>query len=72
MKMVSLIVALAGIFVLALAVLSVFFPNNVRVLGLQSGGLLRGTISLFLLAITIMVYDKAYPRKAAPPKRKRK
>ena len=64
MRMVSLIVALAGIVVLALAVLSVLMPLNI--LGIQPGGFLRGTVSLFLLAITIMVFDKAYPRKPAP------
>jgi hypothetical protein len=68
MRVVSLIVALAGIIVLALAVLSAFVPLHI---GITPGGLLRGTVALFLLAITIMLYDKTYPRKPAAPKRKR-
>jgi hypothetical protein len=70
MRVLSLIVALAGIVALALAVLSVFVPLNLQ--GIQPGGFLRGTVSLFLLALTLMVYDKAYPRKPAAPKRRKR
>jgi hypothetical protein len=69
MRVVSLIVALAGIVVFVLAFLAAF--TSVDIAGIRPQGFLRGTVSLFLLAITIMVYDKAYPRKPAPPKRKR-
>jgi hypothetical protein len=69
MRVVSLIVAAAGVIVFILAVLSVLVPLY---LGITPGGLLRGTISLFLMAITCMMYDKAYPRKPAAPKQKRR
>ncbi len=69
MRVVSLIIAAAGVIVFILAVLSVLTPLQ---LGITPGGLLRGTVSLFLMAITGIVYDKAYPRKPAAPKRKRK
>ena len=69
MRVVSLIVAAAGVIVFIVAVLSVLVPIHV---GITPGGLLRGTVSLFLMAITFMVFDKAYPRKPTAPKRKKK
>ncbi len=69
MRIVSLIIAAAGVIVFILAVLSVLVPLQ---LGVTPGGLLRGTVSLFLMAITFIVFDKAYPGKPAAPKRKRK
>jgi hypothetical protein len=61
MKILSLVVTIGGIIVLFLAIIEVL--ANIRIMGVTGAGFLRGAMSLFLLALVIMVYDKFYLQK---------
>ena len=61
MKFISVIVVIAGIVVFILAVISALF--HVAIPPATAGGYIRGSSSLFLLALVIMIFDRFYCRK---------
>ena len=63
MKMISLIVTVLGVIALILAVVDKFM--GAHVMGVVHTGYMRGACALFLLALTVMCYDKFYGAK--PP-----
>lgn len=66
MKMIS--IAVAGLGVLALILAIVERLAGFQVMGLAPMSLLRGAMTLYLLALVLMMYEKVYGIPAAPSK----
>lgn len=61
MKILSLVVTIGGIIALVLAIIDVL--ASTRIMGVTGAGFVRGSMSLFLLALVIMAYDRFYLQK---------
>jgi hypothetical protein len=61
MKYLTIIAIIGGILGMLLAVITVV--SDFRFLGLSGAGYLRGTSSLLLLALSLLVYKKVYHSK---------
>ena len=66
MKMLSLTVTGLGVLALILANVGLCLGHSV-IMGVSSGGLVRGASALFLLALVIMVYGRCYCCNTPPP-----
>lgn len=58
MKVLAVILIIGGIAAIFMAIVTVV--ANLNFLGVTGAGFLRGAISLLLLALAFMVYDRAY------------
>ena len=61
MKYLAIILMIGGVLAMFLAVITVL--TDFRFLGLSGAGYLRGTSSLLLLALALMVYKRVYQSK---------
>jgi hypothetical protein len=66
MKMISITVAGLGVLALILAIVERL--GGFQIMGLAPISLLRGAMTLYLLALVLMIYEKVYGAPAASPK----
>ena len=66
MKMISITVAGLGVLALILAIVERL--GGFQIMGLAPISLLRGAMTLYLLALVLMIYEKVYGSPAASTK----